>query len=59
MMERRVVITGMSAITPIGHGKDPIVQNLQNGVSFAEREAKVEAGAEHELGAYPALSYLN
>lgn len=33
MMERRVVITGMSAITPIGHGKDPIVQNLQNGVS--------------------------
>jgi 3-oxoacyl-[acyl-carrier-protein] synthase II len=32
-MERRVVITGMSAITPIGHGKDPIVQSLQNGVS--------------------------
>jgi 3-oxoacyl-[acyl-carrier-protein] synthase II len=33
MMERRVVITGMSAITPIGHGKDQIVKSLQNGVS--------------------------
>lgn len=32
-MERRVVITGMSAITPIGHGKDRIVASLQNGVS--------------------------
>ena len=32
-MERRVVITGMSAITPIGHGRDPIVHSLQNGVS--------------------------
>ncbi|PKN51725.1 MAG: 3-oxoacyl-ACP synthase [Deltaproteobacteria bacterium HGW-Deltaproteobacteria-13] len=32
-MERRVVITGMSAITPIGHGKDQIVKSLQNGVS--------------------------
>ena len=32
-MERRVVITGMSAITPIGHGKDQIVQSLLNGTS--------------------------
>jgi len=32
-MERRVVITAASAITPIGHGKDSIVQSLQNGVS--------------------------
>jgi len=32
-MERRVVITGMSAITPIGHGKEPIVTSLQNGTS--------------------------
>ena len=32
-MERRVVITGMSAITPIGHGRDPIVHSLQDGVS--------------------------
>jgi len=32
-MERRVVITAMSAITPIGHGKDRIVSSLLNGVS--------------------------
>ncbi|MCE5211571.1 MAG: 3-oxoacyl-ACP synthase [Deltaproteobacteria bacterium] len=32
-MERRVVITGSSAITPIGHGKDQIVKSLQNGIS--------------------------
>ena len=32
-MERRVVITGCSAITPIGHGKDQIVKSLLGGVS--------------------------
>jgi 3-oxoacyl-[acyl-carrier-protein] synthase II len=32
-MERRVVITACSAITPIGHGKDIIVASLRNGVS--------------------------
>ena len=32
-MERRVVITGSSAITPIGHGKDKIVESLLKGVS--------------------------
>ena len=32
-MERRVVITGSSAITPIGHGRETIVNNLKNGVS--------------------------
>ncbi|MBW2296102.1 MAG: 3-oxoacyl-ACP synthase [Deltaproteobacteria bacterium] len=32
-MTRRVVITGCSAITPIGHGKDAIVDNLTKGVS--------------------------
>jgi 3-oxoacyl-[acyl-carrier-protein] synthase II len=32
-MERRVVITGSSAITPIGHGKDQIVKSLLNGIS--------------------------
>ena len=32
-MERRVVITGSSAITPIGHGRDPIVESLLKGVS--------------------------
>jgi 3-oxoacyl-[acyl-carrier-protein] synthase II len=32
-MERRVVITACSAITPIGHGRDPIVESLLKGVS--------------------------
>jgi len=32
-MERRVVITACSAITPIGHGKDQIVASLQKGIS--------------------------
>jgi 3-oxoacyl-[acyl-carrier-protein] synthase II len=32
-MERRVVITACSAITPIGHGKDQIVASLLKGVS--------------------------
>jgi len=32
-MERRVVITAESAITPIGHGKKNIFSNLVNGVS--------------------------
>ena len=32
-MERRVVITACSAITPIGHGKDQIVESLQKGIS--------------------------
>ncbi|PKN70051.1 MAG: 3-oxoacyl-ACP synthase [Deltaproteobacteria bacterium HGW-Deltaproteobacteria-12] len=32
-MDRRVVITAASAITPIGHGKDQIVNSLLQGVS--------------------------
>jgi 3-oxoacyl-[acyl-carrier-protein] synthase II len=32
-MERRVVITGAAAITPIGHHKDEIIQSLVNGKS--------------------------
>ncbi|MCF8144850.1 MAG: 3-oxoacyl-ACP synthase [Deltaproteobacteria bacterium] len=32
-MERRVVITGAAAITPIGHQKDEIVDSLVNGKS--------------------------
>ena len=32
-MERRVVITAASAITPIGHGKDQIVNSLLQGIS--------------------------
>ncbi len=32
-MERRVVITAASAITPIGHGKDQIINSLLQGIS--------------------------
>ncbi len=32
-MDRRVVITAGSAITPIGHGRDAILHSLKNGVS--------------------------
>ena len=32
-MERRVVITACSAISPIGHGKDRIIESLTKGVS--------------------------
>ncbi|RUM36725.1 MAG: 3-oxoacyl-ACP synthase [Desulfobulbus sp.] len=32
-MTRRVVITGCSAITPIGYGKEDIVKSLRHGVS--------------------------
>jgi len=32
-MERRVVITAASAISPIGHGKDQIVESLTKGIS--------------------------
>jgi len=33
MTNRRVVITACSAISPIGHGRDKIVESLQKGVS--------------------------
>ena len=36
-MERRVVITAEAAITPIGHGKKDIFNNLVNGVSGIKR----------------------
>ncbi len=32
-MERRVVITAASAISPVGHGKDAIVESLTKGLS--------------------------
>ena len=32
-MERRVVITGGSAITPIGHTRDKIIHSLTHGIS--------------------------
>jgi len=36
-MERRVVITECSAITPIGHGKDEIVRHLIEGISGVKK----------------------
>jgi 3-oxoacyl-[acyl-carrier-protein] synthase II len=36
-MERRVVITQGSAITPVGHGKDKIVQSLIEGISGVKK----------------------
>ena len=36
-MERRVVVTGCSAITPIGHAKKDIVKSLKEGVSGVEK----------------------
>jgi len=36
-MERRVVITECSAITPIGHGKDEIVRHLVEGISGVKK----------------------
>jgi len=50
-MERRVVITAASAITPIGHGRDDIIKSLTRGVSGVKKikkddvlTDKVEAG---------------
>jgi 3-oxoacyl-[acyl-carrier-protein] synthase II len=39
-MERRVVITAESAITPIGHGRKDICANLVNGVSGVKKITK-------------------
>ncbi|MBN2402450.1 MAG: 3-oxoacyl-ACP synthase [Spirochaetes bacterium] len=41
-MERRVVITAESAITPIGHGKKDIFHNLSKGVSGIKQITKQE-----------------
>jgi 3-oxoacyl-[acyl-carrier-protein] synthase II len=35
-MDRRVVITGAAAITPIGHSRETILKNLTHGVSGVE-----------------------
>jgi 3-oxoacyl-[acyl-carrier-protein] synthase II len=39
-MNRRVVITACSAITPIGHGKDEIVRHLVEGISGVKKLRK-------------------
>jgi len=36
-MKRRVVITGCSAITPIGHGRKEIVRHLKEGISGVKK----------------------
>ncbi|MGD8261097.1 MAG: beta-ketoacyl synthase N-terminal-like domain-containing protein [Desulfobacterales bacterium] len=36
-MNRRVVITGCSAITPIGHGKEEIIRHLVEGISGVKK----------------------
>ncbi|MBN1289392.1 MAG: beta-ketoacyl-ACP synthase II [Actinobacteria bacterium] len=41
-MERRVVITGIGAVTPIGLGKDRFWQNLTDGVSGATEITKFD-----------------
>ena len=39
-MERRVVITAASAITPIGHAKDELIDSLINGKSGVKKIRK-------------------
>ena len=39
-MNRRVVITGCSAITPIGHSKDEIIRHLVEGISGVKKIRK-------------------
>jgi len=39
-MERRVVITAGSAITPIGHSKDEIIRHLEGGISGVQKMKK-------------------
>ena len=46
-MERRVVITGSSAITPIGHTRDTIVHNLTHGVSGVKKIKDDELLTQH------------
>ncbi|TFH43050.1 MAG: 3-oxoacyl-ACP synthase [Chrysiogenales bacterium] len=41
-MERRVVITAEAAITPIGHGRKSILDNLLNGVSGIKKMKEVD-----------------
>ncbi len=57
-MERRVVITGSSAITPIGHTRDEIVHNLTHGVSGVKRIKDDELLTQHiHSGVFGAVDY--
>ena len=52
-MDRRVVITAASAISPIGHTRDEILHSLQNGISGVKplRDDGVDAVAERDSDA--------
>ncbi|MEW9122513.1 MAG: beta-ketoacyl-ACP synthase II [Thermotaleaceae bacterium] len=51
-MKKRVVITGLGAITPIGIGKNEFFQSLKNGVSGIDKITKFDtAGYETQIAA--------
>ena len=57
-MERRVVITQGSAITPIGHGKREIVRHLLEGISGVEKLRTDDLISDHiHSGVFGTVSY--
>ena len=57
-MERRVVITQASAITPIGHGKKEIVRHLVEGISGVKKLRSDDLISEHiHSGVFGTVSY--
>ncbi len=57
-MKRRVVITGVSAITPIGHGKNEIVRHLVEGISGVERLRTDDMLSDYiQCGVFGTVSY--
>jgi 3-oxoacyl-[acyl-carrier-protein] synthase II len=57
-MERRVVITAGSAITPIGHGKKDIVRHLLEGISGVEKLRSDGLISDHiHSGVFGTVSY--
>ena len=57
-MERRVVITAGSAITPIGHAKADIIQSLTQGVSGVKPLRRDELLAEYiHSGVFGTVDY--
>ncbi|MBN1548696.1 MAG: hypothetical protein JW902_18750 [Syntrophaceae bacterium] len=57
-MERRVVITEGSAITPIGHGKKEIVRHLTEGISGVKKLRPDDLISDHiHSGVFGTVSY--
>lgn len=57
-MKRRVVITGCSAITPIGHGKKEIVRHLVEGISGVKKLRADDLLSKYiHSGVYGTVSY--